>query len=170
MGRKIIIILITLCIQGCAEFEFHVRKNDGKAKSPVILLCLFEVRNMNYDPYLSAEFTDLLKYELFSRGRDCIVMHKNMSSADNESVWASKICAENSGNILIRGVISRRETGFFPDRKVSSVITFTVYDRNGKIIGEGFYQDDQDTGGNSFMKDAARKFVTSLLENLDRVK
>lgn len=169
MGRKVIFMLIVFCHFGCADFELHVRKDSGTSGVSVFLLCPFEVRSMNYDPYISDEFIDSLKYELFCRGRDSVVLPKSVTVSGSESAWAAKTCGEYSGDILIKGVISQRETGFFSDRSISTVISFIIYNRKGGIIGEGFYHDDQPAGDNSVKKDAARKLVSSLLEKLDRV-
>jgi len=165
MGRKIIFMLMMLCLYGCADFELHIKRDKTISVSSIFILCPFEVRNMNYDPYISDEFMDSLKFELFSRGRDCIVVPKYIAVPGNESQWAAKTCSEHSGDILIKGVISQRETGFFSDRKISTVISFIVYDKKGKIIGEGFYHDDISAGNNSLRKDAAERFVSSLLGN-----
>lgn len=168
MGRKIIFIIMLFSVYGCTDFELHVRKEARGHKPGKILICPFDIRNTNYDPYISGEFADSLRYELFTRGYTGIVVTNKNNRPEDESAWVIKTCAGFSGDILVRGVISQRETGFFSDRKVSSLISFIVYDKNGAVIGEGFYYDDVPAAEQSVRKGAAGKFVSSLLDYLEK--
>lgn len=168
MGRKIIFIILLIFITGCADFELHVKKEARGFKPGKILICPFEIRNTNYDPYISNEFADSLKFELFRRGYSSAVVINKNSKPDDETGWVNRTCTELSGDILVKGVISQRETGFFADRKVSSLISFVVYDKKGSVIGEGFYYDDVSAGEQAVRKVAAEKFISSLLGYLEK--
>jgi len=172
MGRKITVnalfLLIISASAGCADFEMHVKKEARGIKPAVILIGPFENRNMNYDPYVSEELRDSLKFEFFRKGYNAIPVLKNESVSLSESAWAVKSCSENSGDILIRGVISQRESGFLAEREVETVITFRIYGRSGSVLGEGIYHAGKSAGEQSLRRDAAEKFVSEFLKNLEK--
>lgn len=171
MGRKIVFLTLLLHLillsSGCSRFELHIKKEASGAKPAAILIGRFDIRNMNYDPYVAEEFRDALKFEFFKRGYNSVKIPVNGPILVNESEWAVKMCSENSGDILIMGVISQRESGFLADRETNSLISFTVYRKDGVIIGEGFYHDKKSAGEESLRRDAADEFVTQLMKSFD---
>ena len=86
----------------------------------------------------------------------------------NETVKQDDL-TDNSGDVVIKGVISQRESGFLTDRKTDTIISFTVYGKSGKVLGEGFYHDNESAGEESVRRSAADKFVSELIKNLGRV-
>lgn len=171
MGRIIIFLTVllslTLLTSGCAEFELHVKNEAQVAKPSVILIGQFDMRNLNYDPYAADEFRDALKFEFFKRGYSAVTVNGSESGTESESQGAVKICSDNSGDILVRGVISQRESGFLADRKTETLISFIIYRKDGVILGEGFYHDSKSAGEESLRRDAASEFVSSLLKKLE---
>jgi hypothetical protein len=171
MGRKIIFltILLPLLLQssGCSRFELHLKKEASATKPAVILIGQFDIRNMNYDPYVADEFSDALRFEFFKRGYNSVTIPVDGPILVRESDWAVKTCSENFGDILIMGVISQRESGFLSDKETNTLISFKVYRKDGVIIGEGFYHDKKSAGEESLRRDAADKFVTELMKSFD---
>ena len=172
MGRKIKLLLVLSAllygICGCADFELCVKKELKTIKPRVVLVGPFEIRNMNFDPYASEEFRDALKFEFFRSGYNTICVPKIEQNDNYSSVWAEKICTVYSGDILIRGVISQRETGFLAERENATRISFTVYNRSGEVIGEGFYYDNESAGDESFRRRAAERFVSELISKIEK--
>ncbi|PKL18180.1 MAG: hypothetical protein CVV49_07225 [Spirochaetae bacterium HGW-Spirochaetae-5] len=171
--RKIIILAIltaALSAVGCADFDLHVKEETRGLKPAVILIGHFEIRNMNYDPYVSEEFRDALKYAFFRRGYNSVSLKNTDLSDLTETECAAKTCADNNGDILVTGVISQRESGFLADRKTNTLITFTIYNKTGTVAGKGFYHVDQSAGDETVRRDAADKFVSELLDTFERVK
>ncbi len=173
MGREInfiiILISIILGVSACADFELHVKKEGQSIKPSVILIGPFETRNMNYDPYVSEEFKDALKFEFFRRGYNAVLISKSDPLTSTGTDWAAKTSKDNAGDILIKGVISQRESGFLADREIETLVSFTIYSSNGAIIGEGFYHDSRSAGEESLRRSAADKFVSEFIKNLGRV-
>ncbi len=174
MGRKIIFLMILLGVVltagGCADFDFHVRDEARGVKPAVILIGKFDIRNMNYDPFVAEEFRDALKFEFFRSGYKSVSLKNPDAVVTDEAEWAAKICSDNKGDILITGVISERESGFLADRKTDTLITFTVYGKTGTLIGNGFYHVDESAGDESVRRNAADKFASELLSSLVKVK
>jgi len=169
MGRKIIFLILMFSAAGCSDFKFHVKKDAHKIKPAVILIGQFDLRNMNYDPYVSDEFRDALKFEFFRRGYNSVSVIENGIIFTDESDRAAKICAAHSGDILIKGVISQRESGFLADRETDTLISFTVYRKDGIVLGEGFYHDKHPAGEESLRRDAADEFVSELIKNFEQI-
>lgn len=173
MGIKVKIIIIMLFVMpgvsGCADFELHIKKEAESIKPSVIIIGSFETRNLNYDPYVSDEFRDSLKFEFFRRGYNSVSISKSDTVTTSGTEWAAKICKDNAGDILIRGVISQRESGFLADREIETLVSFTIFGKNGTVIGEGFYHDNTSAGEVSLRRAAADKFVTELIKNIGRV-
>jgi hypothetical protein len=170
MGKKmnfiIIIVSMLLGAAGCADFELYIKKEARGVKPSVIIIGQFDIRNMDYDPYISEEFRDALKFEFFRRGYNSVLIPRGDIVPVKESEWAAKICSTNSGDILIKGVISQRESGFLANREVETLLSFTVYGKDGAVLGEGFYHDNDSAGNESLRRGAADRFVTGLLKNM----
>lgn len=164
MGRKITAVMILLLMTGCGSFEFYIKKNSVIVKIPKILIGDFELRNMIYDPYVAAEYREALKYEFFKRGINICLLPENEDSFKNDTDKTSAIAVKYAGDILIRGIICQRESGFLTSRKVNSSITFMVYSGNGKQIGEGFFYIEDPASDESVKRTAAEKFVSEFLE------
>ncbi len=157
-------------LSGCADFNLHVKDEARGSKPSVILIGQFEIRNMNYDPYIAEEFRDAVKFEFFKKGYNSVSLKRSEVPVLNESEWAVKTCADNNGDILITGVISQRDSGFLADRKTDTLITFTIFGKTGIVIGKGFYHIDKSAGEEPVRRDAAKKFVSELLNRLEKVK
>jgi hypothetical protein len=176
MGRVKGLIIISAMLSavlsnvGCADFDLHLKDETRGFKPAVILISQFEIRNMNYDPYVAEEFRDALKYSFFRRGYNSVSLKNTDLSGLTESEWAAKTCLDSRGDILITGVISQRESGFLADRKTDTLITFTIYGKTGAVAGKGFYHVDQSAGDETVRRDAADKFVSELLDAFERVK
>lgn len=174
MGRIIIFLTILpalmLLSSGCARFELHVKKEASGTKPSVILIGPFDMRNMNYDPYVADEFRDALKFEFFRRGYNSITVPVSSQTPVKESEWASKTCTDNSGDIIIKGVISQRESGVLADRETDTLISFTIFRKDGFILGEGFYHDKKSAGEESLRRDAADAITAELMKKFERVK
>jgi hypothetical protein len=173
MGRKLkfcimACLAVLLFASGCAGFDLHVKEEAHGTGPAVILLGNFEVRNMNYDPFVAEEFRDALKYEFFRKGYRAVPLNTKVSSSAADAQWAGKTCAENGGDILIRGFISQRETGFLTDRETKTLISFTVFRKDGEVIAEGFYNDNRAAGEDSLRRDAASKLVSELMKKLGK--
>jgi hypothetical protein len=164
------ILTVILSSAGCADFDLHVKDEARGLKPVVILIGQFEIRNMNYDPYVAEEFKDALKYSFFRNGyNSCLLKNANISDL-NETEWAAKTCLDNRGDILVTGVISQRESGFLADRKNDTLITFTIYFKTGAVAGRGFYHVERSAGDENIRRDAADKFVEGLLSAFEKVK
>jgi len=172
MGRTINSILIffgiLISVTGCADFELYVKKEAQGVKPGIIIIGQFDIRNMNYDPYVPEEFKDALKMEFFKRGYNSISIQKCETSVLNEAESAAKLCRDNGGDLFIKGVISQRESGFLADRQVETLISFTIFGRNGSIIGEGFFHDNESAGSESLRRSAAEYFVSTLLKKMEQ--
>ncbi len=174
MGRIIFFLIIQASlipgVTGCADFKLHMKDEARNIKPHTILIGLFESRNMIYDPYAAEEFRDALKFELFRKGYNAILVQKNEPLNGNEIDWAAKICRDNIGEMLIKGVISQRESGFLADRETETIVSFTIYAKNGVVLGEAFYRDNKSAGTDNLRRSAADKFVTELIKTMEQVK
>lgn len=172
--RKLICFVILTAalsvLSGCADFNLHVKDEVQGSKLSLILIGHFEIRNMNYDPYIAEEFRDAVKFEFFKKGYNSVSLKKPDAPVLNELEWAVKTCADNNGDILITGVISQRESGFLADRKTDTLITFTIFGKTGFVIGKGFYHIDKSAGEEPVRRDATKKFVSGLLSRLEKAK
>jgi hypothetical protein len=166
----VMLAAVVYASSGCADFNLHVKDEARGLKPAVILIGQFEIRNMNYDPFVAEEFRDAVKFDFFKKGYNSVSLKKTDTPVLNETEWAAKTCAENNGDILITGVISQRESGFLADRKTDTLITFTIFGRTGAVIGKGFYHVDKSAGDEPVRRDAAEKFASSLLKRLERVE
>ena len=167
--RLIILVMIVLsAVTGCADFDLHIKDEARGVKPSVILLGRFDTRNMNYDPYVAEEFRDAVKFEFFKNGYNCVSLKNSDDVIPNESEWASKVCAENKGDLLVTGVISQRESAFLADRETDTLITFTIYNKTGVVTGKGFYHIDKSAGDEPVRRGAASKLVSELLLSFEK--
>ncbi len=164
MGREIIAVITLFLITGCADFDLHIRKETFPVKVSKILIGNFECRNMNYDPYVAEEYRDALKFEFFKKGIDALLLPEHEGSLQNDPDKTSALAAKYSGDILIRGVISERESGFLTDREVRSYVSFFVYSCDGREIGEGYFYTENPAANESIKRSAAEKFTNEFLE------
>lgn len=165
MGRKIIAVMTLLLITGCADFDLHVRRDATPVKAAVILIGSFESRNMNYDPYVAAEYREVLRFEFFKKGINALLLSEadNPAQADAEKI--SALSSKYSGDIFIRGVISQRESGFLTDREVNSTVSFFLYAGDGKQVGEAYYYTDDSAALESVKRSAVERFVNEFLKH-----
>ncbi|HOP63469.1 MAG TPA: hypothetical protein PK358_07965 [Spirochaetota bacterium] len=163
MGKKITALLALLLFTGCAEFDLHIRKGAAPVKASKILIGNFEFRNMSFDPYVAPEFREALKFEFFKRGFDAelIPEGEELSTTGNGKLKA--LAEKYSGDIIICGVISQRETGFLTDREIRSSVSFLVFSGAGEQIGEGYYYADVAASDEYVRRGAAGKFVKQFL-------
>jgi len=170
MGQKIIILVLIVlsAVTGCADFDLHIKNEARGVKPAVILIGKFDTRNMNYDPFVAEEFRDAVKFEYFKKGYNCLSLKSLDEVIQNESEWATKVCSDNKGDLLVTGVISQRESGFLADRKTDTLITFTIFNKTGAMTGKGFYHIDESDGDESVRRGAASKFVSELLSSFEK--
>ncbi len=166
--ERLMLIVIMIFATGCADFRIHVKDNTVKATPKVVLVGPFDIRNLDYDPYISDEFSDALRLELFSRGFNPVQVRRVAFEQGVDPVSVAKLCADNNGDILIRGVISQRESGFLADRETATLISFTVHDKGGNVIAEGFYHNNRPAGDESFRRSAAEKIINELLSHFKK--
>ena len=166
MGRKIIIVCILLLITGCAEFDLYIKKGKTPAKVSKVLIGSFEFRNMAYDPYVSNEYREALKFEFFKREVDAVLISENGDSSQELTEKIPGIAAKYKGDIFIRGIITQRETGFLTDREIHSSVNFIIYSSEGKQIGESYYYTVEPAADESVKRAASGKFVKEFLEHI----
>lgn len=174
MGIKLIIRILTVSglifFIGCAESELYLKKEANGLNPEKILIGDFNVRNMNYDPYVADEFRDALKYAFFIKGYNVVLSSMKDGIAADDLEFAVKTCKENSCDILIKGCISQRESGFLADRETDTLISFKVLRKDGVIIGEGFFYDNMSAGEESLRRTAAEDFVSALVKKIGRAE
>ncbi len=171
MGKKITAFLTAIVLlTGCASFDLNIRNNGTAVKITKILIGNFEFRNLSYDPYISAEYREALRYEFFKRGVNTLIIPDAEDSPKGDSISASALAAKYSGDILIRGVITQRESGFLTDREISSSVNMLIYAADGQQIGESFFYTDEPASDEAVKRSAVVKFVTEFLSNTKSFK
>lgn len=168
MRRLIILQVVFLCLPGCSEFELFLRDDLLKSRPAVVLIGRFESRNMNYDPFISDEFREALRFEFFKRGYNAILVGQRESGTSTGSISIPDIFSATPGDILVSGGINQRETGSLTDRRVSSTVTFVMHVRTGTVIGEGYYFSDKPAGDESFRRACAAEFANYFHDRLKR--
>lgn len=171
MGQKITAVLtILILLTGCSSFDLNIRNNGAPIKATKILIGNFEFRNLSYDPYVSAEYREALRYEFFRRGINVLIIPESEDSPKGDSATASAVAGEYSGDILIRGVITQRESGFLSDREIASSVNILVYAADGQQIGESYFYTEEPASDESVKRSAVVKFVTGFISNTKSFK
>ncbi|HRX49645.1 MAG TPA: hypothetical protein P5120_19125 [Spirochaetota bacterium] len=166
MGRKIIFTFMLFMITGCAEFDLHIRSERVPAKVSKILIGNFEFRNMTYDPYISTEYREAIKFEFFKRGIDALLIPDSENSLTDYIEKIPELAGKYKGDIFIRGIISQRETGFLTDREINSSVNLIIYSADGRQIGESYYYTDKQAADESAKRDLSERFVNTIIKNL----
>jgi len=159
-----IMLLITVFSAGCAEMNLFVKDEMRGSGPSKILIGEFITRDMSYDPFLADGLTDSVRFEFFSRGYNVQVWKRSPEDKkmyDTPSDTAA-LCAGASADVLITGVISRKESGSFADRRVYYSVTFIIRNKSGNITGEGNYR-DTNIDEPVFVKEAAGEFVKEFI-------
>lgn len=165
MGRITALVAVLLFITGCSGFDLNIRNSGMPVKTSRVLIGNFEFRNLSYDPYLSSEYREALRYEFFKRNVNALLIPETEDQPKGDFASASALAGKYSGDILIRGVITQRESGFLTGREISSSVSFLVYAADGRQIGEGYFHTDEAASEESVKRKAAVRFVTGLLDN-----
>lgn len=163
----IIIIFAAASFAGCSKIDLVVKEQFEVSKSFKILIGAFATRDMNYDPFLSSELRESIRFEFFKNGFNAEVWYRDPSDTklyDKPSAVAA-LCSETGADILITGIISRKEAGSFADRRIYFSVTFLIRDKNGNVIGEGVYC-DSDIDAPVFVRDAAASFAGQCISRM----
>lgn len=163
MGRVIIFLIAALVMTGCADFELQVKKGALRARPSTVIIGSFELRSMNYDPYVAQGFREALRFEFFKRGIPAVLADRQDEEPANDSQKITGMMGKHSADVFIRGVICQRESGFLTDLEVNSSISFVVYGKDGTVLGEGYYYTDDRAGSETVKRRAAARFVSEFL-------
>jgi len=158
------IICVFIFCSGCSTFDMHVKNRKAATTPSLILIDTFEVRDMNYDPHAAREFSEAIRFELFKKGYLSRIISSGSGDERREMPERVKLfCGEHKGDIFITGVISRRESGFLTDRKISTGITFLIYSSSGALLGEGYFSEADSPDMSAAGRKAARKFTGEFI-------
>lgn len=159
-----VFIFFVLLANGCAGVDLHLKDSRSLPVPESILIYNFQVRDLGYDPYLSPEFSEAMGFAFFKEGYPVKVVGSENSIDDiNVSEKISLLCENYKADMLITGVISRRETGYLTDRKTGMGITFLVYNGEGVLVGKGYYSHKDSTDSAETARKAASEFVKKLV-------
>ena len=157
--------LLLLC--SCSSFEMHFKKNTSSAPPSLILINNFEIRDLDFDPHIVAEFSEALRFEFFKMGyMSRIIDNKNKNNSAVEPVNIADLCEKFKADLFITGIISRRETGFLTDREVSTKIIFQVFSGRGVLLSEGCFLEPNSSDIYLTGKRGAQKFAGKLPKGL----
>ena len=161
------IICVFIFHTGCSSFDMHVKSRKSMAAPTLVLIDIFELRDMNYDPHAAREFSEAIRFELFKKGYSSRIISSRSDDEKRDMPERAKLlCGEHKGEIFITGVISRRETGFLTDRKISTGITFLIYNSSGVLIGEGYFSETDSPDMSAAGRKSARKFTGELISEV----
>ena len=163
MGRVIIFLIASVVMTGCADFDLQVKKGALRARPSTVLIGSFELRSMNYDPYVAQGFREALRFEFFKRGIPAVLTDRQDEEPANDSQKVAGMMGKYSADVFIKGAICQRESGFLADLEVNSSISFVVYGKEGTVIGEGYYYIADRAGNETVKRRAAAKFVSEFL-------
>lgn len=167
MNKALTGIFALLILCSCSSFEMHIKEGTSSAAPSLILIDNFAVRDINFNPHISEEFSSALHFEFFKMGytsRVAVKRGKEVSSQKPEDV--ADLCREHGADYFITGVISRRETGFLTERKASTGIIFQVYSGSGVLLSEGYFSDPDSPDIYVSMRRGAGKFAGELAAGL----
>lgn len=164
--KRLLVITLIFCT-GCADMKFFVKDELKRSKPVRILIGEFISRDMNYDPFLAEQLIETIRFVFFSNNYDVKVFEqygidKKMS---NSTADAAALCTSMGADVLVTGVISRKESGSFADRSVYYSVAFVIRDKSGKIMGEAHYS-DSNVDEPVFVSEAAQSFVNEFTKQV----
>lgn len=164
--KRLVIIFVLLC-SGCADMQFFVKDELKNSRPSKILIGEFITRDMRYDPYLADQLRETVRFVFFRRGYDVqVVKHDVVEKKPCDTpADAAALCTGSGSDVLVTGVISRREAGSFADRSVYYSVVYVIRDRSGKIKGEAHYS-DCNVDEASFVKEASESFVDEFTKQV----
>lgn len=161
------IIALVLLLCSCSSFDMHIKEGATSAPPSLILIQTFDVRDSDFDPHIAAEFSEALRFEFFKMGyMSRIIDNSGKRGSTDDPEYVENLCSKFKGNLLITGVISRRETGFLTDREVSTGIIFQVYSGKGVLLSEGCFHDPDSPDIYAAGRVASQKFTGELSSQL----
>lgn len=168
--QKLTAVVLTMIflITGCADFDACIKKEPLSHGISKVLIGNFEYRNISYEPYIVPSFKEALGFEFFKKGIIAGFVGQQDEVPDNDNQQIAALMKKMSGDILIKGVISQRESGFLTDREISSYVSFVIYNKQGSVIGQGLYKDNKSAGDDSFQKYAAAKISSVIINKLNK--
>lgn len=165
--RTLLCAAVMICT-GCTHMELFIK--DSISSNPSrILIGGFDARDMAYDPFIAEEFRESLRFSLFRRGCDVTLWQRGEQDKKNYDTQAdaAALCSAANSDILITGVVSRKECGSFADRKVYYSVSFVIRDKSGTVSGEGNYS-DSNVDAPVFIREAAESFACEFLGRVNR--
>jgi hypothetical protein len=168
---KYIFYIICICAaficSGCSTFDMHVKNRKSMTAPSLVLIDTFELRDMNYDPHAAREFSEAIRFELFRKGYLSRIISPSKEDEKRDMPERARLlCGEYKGDIFVTGVISRRESGFLTDRKISTGITFLIYNSSGVLLGEGYFSEADSPDMSAAGRKGARKFTGELISEV----
>ncbi len=164
MGKKsAALIVLVLCVAACSDFRLHVKKGNVFGGKKTVIIGPFEVRNINYDPFLESQFRDALNFEFFTRGVHTVLLtNGELETLSGRSF--RRICEEKNADFIITGVISFIEEGYLSERSSSSSVLFKIIRNDGTAAGQGYYRTDKLISSDLVMREAVSEFADAVLD------
>jgi|GEM_PF-1947207 len=171
MVKLIMALCFAAIIAGCANYEIHML--DENAVKGKVMISEFQIRDRDYDPFLSREFSDVLRFEFFKRGFEVALADSELFStkeAVNKTEIIKGACRKTGSNYFIEGTITKRELGFLLDKELSSYVSIRIYNSLGVKKGEASYTIEKSFEENSVQQDCAERFAESFIEKTENKK
>lgn len=162
MKRGLTFLILLLAITGCTEMRFFIRDDMKGVPTSKILIGDFKTRDTNYDPFISDELREALRFEFFRKGYNVQITDSNEKNGIQTEQDCAVLCSSTGSDVIITGSISRKETGAFADRSVYLSVSFLIINKNGTVTGQALYT-GRDIEEPSFIKKTSESFVSGFI-------
>lgn len=162
MMKNAIICFVLLACSSCGDMRFYLKDELNGMEHARILIGDFITRDLVYDPFLADNLKDSLRFAFFRNDFD---VSMTVGAGNNTSDIISNsaaLCSQAGADLLITGIISRKEIGSFSKRDIYFSVLFIIRNKKGEVAGEAFYSDNN-VEEPCFIENAADSFVSEYI-------